>query len=513
MIPLPTLNNNIHEVALLLRKSRGEDEEVLAKHKKLLIDFAEKYRLKYVIYLELVSADSIKFRPKMQELLQDLRRNLYDAVLVVDYDRLCRGDKEDQAIIEKTFAETNTFIITPQKIYDLNNESDALLTDVQGLLARFEYQQIKKRFQRGKIIGVKMGHWTNGPAPFPYIYVPIKKKLIVDESKRFLYQEIKIRVLNGESLSSIRFDLNLRGYRTNRGNLWTENAIHRIMTNPTHKGHVVHGKTSGSGHKTKNVKPLVFNSQESWVIALNVHEKVMEEDEANKIQEVLRRNRIVPKKARKGTYPLSGLLRCGKCGYAINFTNNTKDGKLQYFLKKCIKPDGFGVKCSNPGVRQQVILDIIKLKLEQYESELVKRNDELLNNQSERLKIELKLKETELDKHEQALSRIKEMYEEKEYNRDEYHERREKRQKQIELIKLEIAKIRNAIHLNENVTNEDRLLQIRSLNTLWDKMYNEVDGSMDEEGIKEINRALRQIIEKIVYTRNNEDITIEVNFL
>ncbi|NRF89816.1 recombinase family protein [Paenibacillus frigoriresistens] len=504
---------NITEIAIYLRKSRGDDEEVLAKHKKMLIEYAEKYRLKYVLYLEVVSADSIAYRPKMQELLQDIKRGLFDATLVADYDRLCRGDKEDQAVIEKTFIESKTLILTPQKVYDLNNESDALLSDVQGLLARFEYQQIKKRFKRGKVMGAKMGHWTNGPAPFPYVYLPSQKKIVVDESKIFLYQEIKQRVISGESLASIRFDLNRRGYRTNKAKLWTENAIYRIMTNPTHLGHVVHGKTSGSGHKNKKTQPLTINPKENWITASNVHEAVMTEDEAVKIKEILFGNRIVPKKARKGIYPLSGLLRCGKCGYSINFTNNIKQSKTHYFLKKCNKPDGFGVRCSNPGVRQDLILEIIKHKLKQYESELAAKQENLLNNQNERLKKELKMKEIELKKNEDALNKIKLMYEENDYTRDEYMEQKEKRLKQILLTKSEIDKIKTSIQYNEKVTNEDRIQEIVSLNSLWDRIYCSPGGLMDEEGVTLVNRALKKIIEKIHYTRIEDDITVEINFL
>lgn len=512
MNPTSFKTTNIHEIALYTRKSRGEDEEVLAKHKKLLVDFAETHRLKYVLYNEVASGDSIAFRPKMQELLADIRRNMYDAVLVVDYDRLGRGDKEDQAIIEKTFAETNTYILTPNKAYDLNNESDALLSDVQGLLARFEYQQIKKRFKRGKVIGAKMGHWTNGPAPFPYIYDPALKKLVIDEKKRFLYQEIKERALNGESLASIRFDLNKRGYLTNKGKYWSENAIHRLLTNPTHQGHIVHGKTSGSGHKGKKTQPLKVNPKEEWILTKNIHEALVTEEEAIKIQAILRGNRLIAKKARKATYPLSGLIKCGKCGYAINFTHNNRNGRLNYFLKKCLKANHFGEQCSNSGVKQELVLEVLKLKLQQYENELVKKNEDIVINQNVRLKQELMHREKELLKHELALTRIREMYEEQEYSRDEFLMQKEKRSGQILLLKSEIENIKGSIRLNEKFTNEDRLKEINLLSDLWDKLYKE-DGQMTVDGAKKINTALRKVIDKIVYTRDGNDISIEVNFL
>ncbi|MHB1684960.1 MAG: hypothetical protein ACYCYO_19395, partial [Bacilli bacterium] len=41
---------------------------------------------------------------------------------------------------------------------------------IEGVFACYEYRMIKKRFQRGKKIGARLGHWTNGSAPFPYVY-------------------------------------------------------------------------------------------------------------------------------------------------------------------------------------------------------------------------------------------------------------------------------------------------------------------------------------------------------
>ena len=75
-------------------------------------------------YKEVVSGDSIKDRPEIQKLLKDVESGNIDGVLVVDIDRLARGDTTDQGIISRTFKYTNTKIITLNKIYDPKNEED-----------------------------------------------------------------------------------------------------------------------------------------------------------------------------------------------------------------------------------------------------------------------------------------------------------------------------------------------------------------------------------------------------
>ena len=54
----------------------------------------------------------------MIELLSEVEKGMYDAVLVMDIDRLGRGNMQDQGLILSTFKKSNTKIITPRKVYD-----------------------------------------------------------------------------------------------------------------------------------------------------------------------------------------------------------------------------------------------------------------------------------------------------------------------------------------------------------------------------------------------------------
>lgn len=62
---------------------------------------------------------------------------------------------------------------------------------------------IKKRFQRVIKISARLGHWTNGPAPFPYAYDAEAQSLEVDEKKLEIYQFIKKRLLRSSTCAEI----------------------------------------------------------------------------------------------------------------------------------------------------------------------------------------------------------------------------------------------------------------------------------------------------------------------
>ena len=259
----------IYEVALDLRKSRddtGGEEDVLLKHETAITDLVRKNNWRYVIYREIGSSDSIDFRPEFKRLLKDIENDFYDAVVVMDYDRLSRGDKEDRARVEKILQQSNTLVVTPQRVYDLNDEDQELITDIEGVFARYEYRMIKKRFQRGKKIGARLGHWTNGPAPFPYVYNSEARSLHIDPEKLDVYNFIKQRILTGSTCSGVCWELNRRGIPSPKGKLWSESVLYRLILNEVHLGRVVYGKTSGGLHKKRKAAPFKVIPRENWIV-------------------------------------------------------------------------------------------------------------------------------------------------------------------------------------------------------------------------------------------------------
>ena len=112
------------EYAIYLRKSRADFEaeargegETLARHESMLLELARRYSFVIgKIYREIVSGESIEYRPVVQELLRDVEKGRWKGVLVVEVERLARGDTMDQGRVAKSFKFSNTKIITPIKI-------------------------------------------------------------------------------------------------------------------------------------------------------------------------------------------------------------------------------------------------------------------------------------------------------------------------------------------------------------------------------------------------------------
>ena len=117
---------------LYLRKSRADVEaeragegETLSRHEHALLELARRQHLDVTeIYREIVSGETISARPVMQRLLTEVEDGQWTGVLVMEVERLARGDSIDQGTVSRAFSISHTKIITPMKVYDPDNEFD-----------------------------------------------------------------------------------------------------------------------------------------------------------------------------------------------------------------------------------------------------------------------------------------------------------------------------------------------------------------------------------------------------
>ncbi len=118
--------------AMYLRKSREDVEaelrgkfDTLELHEAKLKEFAKNVGITdYDIYRELCSGDALFERTEFMKILTLVSQGYYVGILAVDEQRVTRGDLLDQGIILAKLRTANCLIVTPNKIYDLNNESD-----------------------------------------------------------------------------------------------------------------------------------------------------------------------------------------------------------------------------------------------------------------------------------------------------------------------------------------------------------------------------------------------------
>lgn len=496
---------DIRFVANYLRKSRAESMKDLEKHRMILTDLCHKYNFKFVEYLEVGTSDSIEMRPQMSKLLKEIEDGVYDAVCVVDYDRLSRGDMGDQDRIIKTFKKSETLIITPDKFYDLNDDVDDEMVEFKGFLARREYKMITKRLRQGKKIGARQGQWTNGIPPFPYVYQSYKDKfnkkgLVVNDERLLIYREMIEMALQGISPQKIAESFNKRGMFTPKGNYWSNTAIQRLITNEIHLGKIISNKTQGDGHKNKrpNAKEYRVLPKSEWVIVENCHEAVKTLEEHEKIIYIINQRQKVPVKSRKQTHSLTGLVKCAKCGHSHSL--HTVDGCV--YIKPCWYKDRLGNKCRNSGILSDTLEKIILNEISKYKNEFINSTCETDTQLYDRISSMIHDNEVLLAKYQKALDTVNDSYDLGDYGRDEWLKRKEKWNKAIDSVTTEIYELKKQLQATQQKNNEERL---ENLLYFFDNITAAADG-------KERNDLYKTIIECIFYQRDGDSINVNIIF-
>ena len=111
--------------AIYLRKSRADAEaemrgegETLSRHRDALLSLAKRMSLPIgAVYEEIVSGESIAARPQMQKLSSEVDSGTCRGVLVMDVERIARGNSIDQGIVSQPFKYSGTLILKPLTTY------------------------------------------------------------------------------------------------------------------------------------------------------------------------------------------------------------------------------------------------------------------------------------------------------------------------------------------------------------------------------------------------------------
>lgn len=325
------------------RKSRLDDplmtvEEVLEKHGRMLDDYAQRYLEGSIPeenkYKEVGSGESIDSRPEMLRLLKAVENPRIKAILVVDVQRLSRGDLEDAGRLIKILRYTNTYVITPMKIYDLRDEYDRDAFE-RELKKGNEYLEYFKKIQkRGKIDGVSAGNYVGSVAPFGFDRLPIKdgKKdcftLTENKEQADIVRLIFEWYCNEDiGVTAICRRLEAMNVKTNSGgDKWRPSIIFAMLENVHYIGYVRWNwrKTVKviEDQKVKEKRPKA--KVDEYLIYKGKHKGIISEELFQRAQEIRgTRHRATDTKTLKN--PLSGILYC-KCGAKIGYNTYMSNG-------------------------------------------------------------------------------------------------------------------------------------------------------------------------------------------
>lgn len=530
-----TTDSLVWKVALYIRLSREDEEDKIESNsvtnQRALLQEYLKNKNEFVIY-DIYIDDGYSGtdfnRPNFQRLLNDMKDNKFNTIIVKDLSRLGRNYIEVGNYIEQIFPLFKIRFISINDMIDsykdpasINNVIVPFKNLMNDEYCRDISMKIRSAFNTKKRNGDFVGAW----APYGYIKDPKNKyHLIIDEESSQTVKLIFKWALEGKGRNTIAKELNKMGilnptgYKqkilnlnytnlsaTSFGNdyAWTNTTISQILKNRVYVGDMVQCKERVVSYK---IHKIVKNPKEDWIIVENTHEPIVDRDTFNKIQDLLfSRDNRVEKNGELSKF--AGHIRCADCKRAMNkktLSNKNRNRDYWYYICSTYRNKSKDL-CTKHSIRndklEEAVLEAIKLQIslviemEEILKEINKSKTVSLRNNN--IENNIKRQELELEKNKKLKKSSYEDWKLGVITQEEYIEYSESYTKAINEIE------ENLKYLYEEKQNYKN--QVQSDNS-WITVFKK------NKNITELTKEIIDELINCIYVHEGTKITIDFRF-
>ena len=455
------------EYWVYLRKSRADIEaeargegETLKKHERLLYKLAKDLGILITEepFREIVSGESIYHRPEMLRMMALMEERRPKGVLVVDMDRLGRGDMQEQGLILGTFRRLGVKIITPRKIYDLNDEFDEEYSEFEAFMARKELKIITRRLQRGRVLSVEAGNYIATRPPYGYDIIelpdgsrtlkphPEQAEIVRQIFRWYTHPDPKEQA----GSSKIATKLNQLKVPSYTGRPWNPASVLTILKNAVYSGRIQwkkkEQKKSRSPGKKRDTR---MRDRSEWIDVPGKHEPLIDEQTFRIAQERLHGKYHAPYQLDEKGQPriataLAGLVKCAKCGKTMVYRPYTS----QPPHLRCNTP-GCTTRSTQYKLVEQRVVESLEQWLSAYKVQWGKRKKEEPDQALEFKRAALSALERELNELELQKSRLFDLLERGIYSEEVFLERSQNLAQRIQNTQEAIDKAKSELAEDE----------------------------------------------------------------
>ena len=394
-----------------VRCSTEMQDDSVPQQKHAIQEWAEKNGFNVINWYvdEGRSGTSFEKRPGFMQLVQDVEAYpLFKTVLVYDESRWGRPNNPRENTYWKVhFQRFNVQVRVINSQSRNENDIGSFVVEVVESAEASEYsKKLSRATLRGAFANSEKGFSSGGFAPYGYKRVAIDKitgkrrDLGIlhdqegnehDEPSNKKQEKVVWELGDPFEVQVVRriFDLRLKGYGyvliadalnedhipcakrgrwRNKDMKWSSGTIRYLITNKTYVGTRVYNRHPQS-HQKSIVKGKWENHEKDFVIKENAHPAIIPKEVFEKAN-LIGKDRWGKgsKSIVKSQYLLSGLIRCGKCGFNYQgWTSTTHGGKTRigYYSDGGYLNKGKSV-CSPLHVRQDKLEGFVISKIKEY---------------------------------------------------------------------------------------------------------------------------------------------------
>lgn len=341
-------------------------------------------------------------RPNMTRLLDDIKNQKVNCLIVKDLSRFGRNYHETGRYLEVVFPllklrfiSINDNIDSFKNPQSLKNSTVSFKNVMNDEYARDISMKVRSSFNAKR----KKGEYIGSFALYGYMKDPNDHhKLVIDEESAENVRLIFQMFLDGKSIYNISLQLkelgikNPTAYRLSKGLRsnqklqfaedvcgWSIQTIRRMLKNQMYIGNMVQGTYQTISHK---VRKCVSVSKENYIIKKGTHEAIIDKIVFDKVQERFKHDTWQSKGLSEPKNDLDtgaiyvGYIKCADCGRAMQRSGRMEDDNpLYYFICGTYLQ---WKHCSRHATRVRKLNDII-LKTLQSHIAIAVEMDKLLN--------------------------------------------------------------------------------------------------------------------------------------
>lgn len=253
-----------------------------------------------------ISGKSLE-RPRVKELIADIKAKRIDTIVVFKLDRLTRSVK-DLLMLMDIFDKFKTKFISLSEQIDTSSATGRMFVQLLGVFAEWERSVIGERVVVGMEQRAKTGMYS-ARRVLGYDYNPETKRFTINAKEAEIVKLIFSMHNQGKGYVAIAKELNRLGYKTKDGNSFAHNSLVYLVNN----GWYYCGKFM---YKAKGKEPQLLD-------ATNV-EPIITYEEFIKSQNIRNANFSLAKKYGTDEFILKGRVFC-ECGSPLRTgTSGTK---------------------------------------------------------------------------------------------------------------------------------------------------------------------------------------------
>ncbi len=382
--------------------SLQEDQKTIENQISSVKEYADKNGLKIVQdYRDEGWSGDILARPGLDQLRQDARKRLWDAVLIYDPDRLARRGAW-QELVKEELLELGIdvlFVTVPPA----RNDEDIIMYKMRGVFAEYERMKIKERFRIGKMTRVKGGAVLTTEGPYGYRYILNAGKrgspeyvvghYVIDEYEagvvRMMFNWVDKEGLTLRAIVKRLQELKIKPARSKRG-VWATSTLSTLFKNMTYMGEAHYG----ASYATVPIRPTKLDTYrkvkkssrkmrpEGQYVKIKVP-AIIDEEQFKRVGLKLKRNFELLGRNKKNDYLLTGKIWC-TCGKRRTGEGPQHGKHLYYRCSDRVTSFPLVPNCYEKGLNARIVDSVIWEKISGLMSSpelLSKQVERWLNNQ------------------------------------------------------------------------------------------------------------------------------------